>query len=144
MHLCKWCFFVGNQFFFLKTYDDLVDIIFRRYFIVWILAFLNSFIIYMYRVYVPFLTSFCYTTATGGWDGQLSACNAGDLGSISGSERSPGEGNGYPLEYSCLENPMDRGACWATIHEVAESDMTKWLTQIHMQYNTSLEVPQSH
>ena len=38
-----------------------------------------------------------------------SACNAGDLGSIPGSERSPGEGNGNPLQYSCLENPMDRG-----------------------------------
>ena len=43
-------------------------------------------------------------------DGKESACNAGDLGSIYGSERSPGEGNGNPLQYSCLENPMDRGA----------------------------------
>ena len=40
-----------------------------------------------------------------------SACNAGDLGLIPGSGRSSGQGNGYPLEYSCLENPMDRGAC---------------------------------
>ena len=50
-----------------------------------------------------------------------SACNAGDLGSISGSERSPGEGNGYPLLYSCLENPMDRGAWRATVHSVTKS-----------------------
>ena len=48
-----------------------------------------------------------------------SACNAGDLGSIPGSGRSPGEGNGNPLQYSCLENPMDKGAWQATVHEVA-------------------------
>ena len=49
------------------------------------------------------------------------ACNAGDPGSISGSGRSPGEGNGNPLQYSCLENPMDGGAWWATVHKVAKS-----------------------
>ena len=48
-----------------------------------------------------------------------SAYNAGDLGSIPGSGRSPGEGNGSPLQYSCLENPMDRGAWRATVHGVA-------------------------
>ena len=48
---------------------------------------------------------------SGGSSGKESACNVGDPGSISGLERSPGEGNGYPLQYSCLENPMDRGAC---------------------------------
>ena len=46
----------------------------------------------------------------GGSDGKAFAYNAGDLGSIPGSGRSPGEGNGNPLQYSCLENPMDRGA----------------------------------
>ena len=46
-------------------------------------------------------------------DGKESACNVGNMGSIPGSGRSPGEGNGYPLQYSCLENPMDRGA---TVH----------------------------
>ena len=50
-----------------------------------------------------------------------SACNAGDLGSIPGLGRSPGEGNGYPLQYSCLENPIDRGTWWATDHRVAKS-----------------------
>ena len=50
-----------------------------------------------------------------------SACSAGDLGLIPGLERCPGEGNGNPLQYSCLENPMDRGAWWATIHGVAKS-----------------------
>ena len=50
---------------------------------------------------------------------------AGDLGLISGSERSPREGNDNPLQYFCLENSMDRGAWWAIVHEVAkESDMT--------------------
>ena len=46
----------------------------------------------------------------GGSDGKASVCNAGDLGSIPGLRRSPGEGNGSPLQYSCLENPMDGGA----------------------------------
>ena len=50
----------------------------------------------------------------GGSDGKASACNAGDLGSIPGLGRSPGEGNGNPLQYSCLENPTDGGAWWAT------------------------------
>ena len=50
-----------------------------------------------------------------------SASNAGDMGSIPGLGRSPGGGNGNPLQYSCLENPMDRGAWWATVHRVARS-----------------------
>ena len=53
--------------------------------------------------------------------GKESACNAGDLGLIPGLGRSPGEGYGNPLQYSCLENPMDRGAWWATVHEVGKS-----------------------
>ena len=57
----------------------------------------------------------------GGSEGKASACDAGDPGSIPGSGRSPGEGNGNPLQYSCLENPMDRGARWATVHGVAKS-----------------------
>ena len=57
----------------------------------------------------------------GGSDSKASVCNAGDTGSIPGSGRSPGESNGTPLQYSCLENPMDRGAWWATVHGVAKS-----------------------
>ena len=53
--------------------------------------------------------------------GKSSACNAGDLGSIPGSRRSPGEGNDNPLQYSCLENPVDRGAWRATVHGVTKS-----------------------
>ena len=51
--------------------------------------------------------------------GKESACNAGDRGSIPGLGRSPAEGNGNLLQYSCLENPMDKGAWWATVHGVA-------------------------
>ena len=52
---------------------------------------------------------------------KASACNVGDLGSIPRLGGSPGEGNGNPLQYSCLENPMDSGAWWATVHGVAKS-----------------------
>ena len=54
----------------------------------------------------------------GGSDGKQSACNAGDLGFIPGFGEFPGEGNGNPLQYSCLENSMDRGAWWAIIHRL--------------------------
>ena len=57
----------------------------------------------------------------GGSDGKESTHNAGDPGSISGSRRSSGEGNGNTLQYSCLENPVDRGALWATVHGLARS-----------------------
>ena len=62
-----------------------------------------------------------YIMLPGGSEVKAFACNAGDLGSISGSGRSPGEGNGNPLQYSCLENPMDGGAWKATVHGVAKS-----------------------
>ena len=57
----------------------------------------------------------------GGSDGEEPAYNAGDLGLIPGSGRSPGEGNGNRLQYSCLGNTWDRGARWATIHEVTKA-----------------------
>ena len=56
-----------------------------------------------------------------GSDGKESAWNMGDPGSIPGSGRSPGEGNGNPLQYSCLENSVDRGAWQATVHGIAKS-----------------------
>ena len=75
---------------------------------------------------------------SGGWDSKESACNAEDTGSIPGSGRPPGEGNGYPLQYSCLENSMNRGAWQSTVHGVAEdwgpwgwSDRTEQLTHTH-------------
>ena len=57
----------------------------------------------------------------GGSDSKESACNEGDWGSILRWQRSPGEGNGNALRYSCLENPVDRGAWWAIVHGVAKS-----------------------
>ena len=62
-----------------------------------------------------------YLGFPGDSDCKESAYNGGDLGSIPGSLRSPGEGNGNQLQYSCLENPMDGEAWWATVHGVAKS-----------------------
>ena len=69
-----------------------------------------------------FLCRFLFLSGLpGGSDSKESASNAGDLGSIPGSGRSPGEENGNALQYSSLENPMDRGTWWATVHGVAKS-----------------------
>ena len=59
----------------------------------------------------------------GSSDGKKSACSAEDPGLIPGSGRSPGEGNSYPLQYSCLENSTDRGASWATVPGVAKNQI---------------------
>ena len=61
----------------------------------------------------------------GGSNSKEFSCNAGDLCSIPGSGRSPGGGHGNPLQYSCLENPMDRGTWWVAVHRVTELDMTE-------------------
>ena len=76
-----------------------------------------------------------------GSDGKASVYNAGDIGSSPGLGRSPGEGNGSPLQYCCLENPMDRGAWYATVYGVAKSqtrlsDFTHSLT--HSSYVSCL------
>jgi len=68
----------------------------------------------------------------GGSDDKESACNTGNLGSIPGSERSPGEGNGYPFKYSCLENSIVRGARWDTVQELQSRT---WLSDSHFSEN---------
>ena len=62
-----------------------------------------------------------YLLFPGSSDGKVSACSEGDLSSIPGLGRSPGEGTGTPLQYSCLKNPMDGGAWWATVNGVAKT-----------------------
>ena len=69
----------------------------------------------------------------GGSDGKESTCNVGDLGLIPELGRSPGGGQGNPLQYSCLENPMDRDAQWATVHRVAKCrTLLKWLSTAYL------------
>ena len=71
--------------------------------------------------------------------GKEPACNTGDaqdMGLIPGSGRSPGEGYGNPLQYSCLENPRDRGAWPATVHGVAESDLTEVTEHTFLQWSS--------
>ena len=74
-----------------------------------------------------------------GSDGKESVSNAGDQGSIPGSVSSLGEGNGSPLQYSCLENPMDRGAWWATVHGVPKSQTLLSNSHARVYTNTHTE-----
>ena len=77
----------------------------------------------IFRVDCPgFESQLCHLLGfPGGSESKESACNAGDLGSMPGSGRSPGEGNGYPFQYSCLENSVNREAWQATVHVVSNS-----------------------
>ena len=77
----------------------------------------------------------CNKGFPGGSEVKVSAWNAGDPGSIPGSGRSPGEGNGNPLQYSCLENPMEGGAWQATVHGVAKSRTRLSDFTYHVTYN---------
>ena len=74
----------------------------------------------------------------GGSDGKEYVCNAGDLDSIPGSGRSPEGGNGNPFQYSCLENPKDRGAWWATVHGVAKSQARLGDFHIHTKFQSKI------
>ena len=74
------------------------------------------------------MKSLCFSA---GSDSKESTCNAGDLGSIPGSGRPPGGGHGNPLQDSCLENPTDRGAWWATVHGVTENRTKRLSTAQH-------------
>ena len=77
----------------------------------------------------------------GGSDGKESTCRIGDLNSIPGLGRSPGEGNGNPLQYSCMENPMDRGAWQAIVHGVTKSWI--WLNDKHTHTHTHTKLNMS-
>ena len=102
-------FFFTSFLIELKAHESLFRWLFRNV--------LNYFL--LLRFYTIHLGNF-----PGGSDGKESVWNASDLGLIPGWGRSPGEGNGYPLQYSCLENPRDRGAWGATV-AVTESDSTE-------------------
>ena len=76
----------------------------------------NKYLLSIYYAPSPILRGF-----PGGSEVKTSLCNAGDPGSIPGSGRSPGEGNGNPLQYSCLENLIEEGAWWAPVHGITKS-----------------------
>ena len=84
-----------------------------------ILCFMHSWLLFVILVSAQLMPP--QSILPGGSDSKASAHNAGDLGSIPGLGRSPGEGNGNPLQYSCLENSIDGGAWWATVHGVTKS-----------------------
>ena len=104
-----------------------------------LLIFLPAILILAYASYRHLLNIwlmfmiFSFTFSIRYWsDSKESACSAGDSGLIPGWGRSPGEGNGNTLQYSCLENPMDRGAWWATVHGITKSQI--WLSYFHFFY----------
>ena len=77
--------------------------------------------IYIYMYVYTYVCVYTHTHTHCGSDGKGFACNVGDPGLIPGLGRSPGEGNDYPLQYSCLENPMDSGAWRVTVHGVSKT-----------------------
>ena len=83
-----------------------------------------------------------HTGFPGGSEVKVSAFKVGDRGSIPGMGRSPGEGNGNPLQYSCLENLMDRGSWWATVYGVAKSQLSDF-TSLHIQFYIHMYIVES-
>ena len=97
------------------------------------IGFKSTILLFVFITWLHFSIGF-----PGGSDSKASAHNAGDPGLIPGLGRSPGEGNGNPLQYSCLENSMDGGAWWATVHEVAES-RTTWENSLHSHFSITFD-----
>ena len=89
-------------------------------------------------VIAPVVTQLSFLGFPGGSDGKESACNARDRNLIPGLGRSPGEGNGYPLQYSCLGNSMDRGNQWATVRGVAKSQT--WLIRLSLHFTYPIHI----
>ena len=106
----------------------LIQILFDEIFLV-----LQEHVVY-HKLVINFFLDLGFSS---GSNGKESACNVGDPGLIPGSGRSPGEGNGNPLQDSCLENSMDRGAWWATVHE-KESNTTEILHFFFNKFERSL------
>ena len=89
---------------------------------IYICMYVYIYYIYIYIKYITYMGIYINSQDfSGDSDGKNSACNACDPSQIPGLGRSPGEGNAYPLYYFCLENSMDRAACWATVHGVSKS-----------------------
>ena len=108
---------------------------------IWIVELFKTLCMYReYRHHVP-----VYLFFPGGSDGKESACNVGNLGPIPGLGRSSVEGNANPLQHSCLENPMDRGAWWATVYIITKSQT--WLSNeacMHAHISVSVFVSCQH
>jgi len=103
------CFLFSKIHIFIKSYISKLALNFLFFTFSFKICFISCFQIFSYRsTFVAHM-------------GKESTCNSRDLGSVPGLGRSPGEGKGYPLQYSCLENSTDRGAWWATVHGVAKS-----------------------
>ena len=99
----------------------------------WLYLSIHSLTWYLLRAVHNNLETYIQPYFPGGSDGKESACRTGNLGLIAELGRSPGQGNGNPLQYSCLENSMDREAWWATFHGVTESQtrLSDWHTHTH-------------
>ena len=87
----------------------------------WIMSLEAGMVASFWAICLRFLGSFCFPGGASGKDLLANAGHVRDSGSVPGLGGSPGEGHGNPLQYSCLENPMDRGVCWATVHSLAKS-----------------------
>ena len=121
----SWKKFLGILFNYLNgslitlQYDLYINFLPQKY--CELVKYLNCFLKTMNMIYHFICYNYVCIGFPGGSEVKASACNVGDLGSIPGLGRSPGEGNGNPLQYSCLKNPMDGGAWWGTVHRVAKS-----------------------
>ena len=102
---------LGEPLYLLSLYIPKVEMLSRNYKLRWIKTKNKGF--FFFSRELPLTWDFPHSSV-----GKESVCNSGDLGSVPGSGRSLGEGNGNPLQYSCLENPMDRGAWQAKFHGV--------------------------